>query len=461
MFHTIYLSLSTLDKPTAHVTKRIATIVIYSMLGFILPDRVNVSLLESKSTDDYVIRLEVHGYMKWAMTANEVSKLPKNLQRIRWVIRLYSLYAKPTLITTEYQDTAPLYKASEDGAIDFNLDRVTHNESINKMQLIMADMNIVAPRKEPSYLLNECEVLMIDCGMTNQSLESTIIIQKIKCINIPKPDNNDPSNLAKTILTYSGLIASVVGLLVSIKVHRKAVMHKSVPGSNVENISVSLLITNIMFMVGIGANDFHEVCYAVGIILHYLWLSVFSFKTIALLYITHNLIQMMVKDSHPLLQSTAFFTFVGVSLPLLFLIPAVVMDFFGPLDLNYSGSICFPTGFPANIFFVSIPIGISVVVNLSCLLTVAIFITKQSYDTRNVRKSTSLEFIPVFSRISVVTGFFWISGLIGAVYASETSEYLFIIFCSFQGVFVTIANLSTKTLSRNLRKSSGKTKETK
>lgn len=460
MSHTFLFVLSTHSKPTNLFAKRIAILVTYSMSGFFITKSIKISVLEMNTSDtQYALRLDVDGLSSRTATSSGVSDIPTYFEKAHWILRLYTLYGEVTLVNSTTLNES-LYMPTDSFSFNFNLTRITQNESIVNIKNKMAESNIFTSRRVPHYLLHECQIFLIDCGLANESLDSTIIVQNVKCINIGQP-YEEASNLAKTILTYSGMVTSVVGLIVSIRVHRKAVMHKSVPGSNVENISVSLLTTNVMFMIGIGANDEQTVCYVVGVILHYLWMVVFSFKTIALLYITHNLVQMMVKDSNPLLQRTGFFTALGLSLPMLFLIPSVIIDFYGPIDLEYNGRVCFPTGYPANILFVSIPIGLSVIINISCFLTVAFVITKQSFETRNLRKSSSLEFVPVFSRISVVTGFFWITGLIGAVYASDVSEYFFIIFCSFQGLFVTIANLSTKTLSRNLRNSSGKTKETK
>jgi hypothetical protein len=55
-------------------------------------------------------------------------------------------------------------------------------------------------------------------------------------------------------------------------------MTYTIPGSNLENISISLLLFNCLFVFGVGASDIKEVCFVIGVILHHLWLSVFCYS---------------------------------------------------------------------------------------------------------------------------------------------------------------------------------------
>jgi hypothetical protein len=51
-------------------------------------------------------------------------------------------------------------------------------------------------------------------------------------------------------------------------------MTSTIPGSNLENISISLLMSKCLFIFGVGASDIREVCFVIGVVLHHLWLSV-------------------------------------------------------------------------------------------------------------------------------------------------------------------------------------------
>jgi hypothetical protein len=45
----------------------------------------------------------------------------------------------------------------------------------------------------------------------------------------------------------------------------KLALTKSTPGNNLENLFVALGLSNVLFMIGIGANDYETVCYILGI----------------------------------------------------------------------------------------------------------------------------------------------------------------------------------------------------
>ena len=66
-------------------------------------------------------------------------------------------------------------------------------------------------------------------------------------------------------------------------------MTSAIPGSNLETTSISLLLSNVLFMFGVGASDIKEVCFVIGVILHHLWLSVFYFMSMATLCLIINL----------------------------------------------------------------------------------------------------------------------------------------------------------------------------
>ncbi|CAC5410073.1 unnamed protein product [Mytilus coruscus] len=86
------------------------------------------------------------------------------------------------------------------------------------------------------------------------------------------------------------------------------------------------------------------------------------------------------------------------------------------------------------------------------VITYTVVITKQSLGIRDIRRSNSFQYLPVFVRISLVTGMLWITGLLGAIIQNELMEYLFVICCSFQGLLIAVGNLTTKRIYRELRK---------
>jgi hypothetical protein len=69
---------------------------------------------------------------------------------------------------------------------------------------------------------------------------------------------DSPSTVA-TFVTYIGVCLSVFFLVVSITVNKKIGLTRSVPGKNHENLSIALILSHILFVTGIGANDYQVV----------------------------------------------------------------------------------------------------------------------------------------------------------------------------------------------------------
>ncbi|CAC5403892.1 unnamed protein product [Mytilus coruscus] len=303
-----------------------------------------------------------------------------------------------------------------------------------------------------------CAKSIIECEITSDTENPRTVIKEFTCVDfIQQQPTFASTDINMNVITYTGMGISVIALTASIIVYRRLGLHSSIPGSNVENLTIALLITDIIFMLGIGANDLSLVCYSIGVALHYLWLLVFSFKCIALIQMCHNLTEMSLiagDIGEGMFSKKPLFTLLGLLLPFLFVVPAVLIDLLEVqgVSIDYSGSVCFPTGYPGNLIFVSAPIGLAVVINITCFLCIAVVIAKQSLGIRHIRRSNSFQFLPVFVRMSLVTGMLWISGLLGAIIQNEVMEYFFVICFSFQGLLIAFGKLTTKRIYRELRK---------
>ncbi|CAC5372940.1 unnamed protein product [Mytilus coruscus] len=336
--------------------------------------------------------------------------------------------------------------------------RLQPEEVLNKREIETKTENLNIDIKG-NFNAKLCDKTIIVCDINDGNRDKELIVKEITCIDFTQRSPTTPNamDVSMKVMTYTGMGISVIALTVSVIIHRRLGMHISIPGSNVENLSVALLFSDISFLIGVGANDYYLVCYGVGIILHYLWLLVFSFKSIALIHMCYTITQMSTSNSYAhgeTQNKKRLFTFLGLFLPVMIVAPAFVIDMgeVPGFNLDYSGSICFPTGYPANLIFVSIPIGLSVIINITCLICIAGFIAKQSFELQHVRKSNSFQHIQVFARISVVTGMLWTTGLIGAIVQTEFMEYVFVVCCSIQGLLIGIANLTTKRVYRALWK---------
>ena len=315
-----------------------------------------------------------------------------------------------------------------------------------RFKIINAQFDPYAPR-----LVKICEDIIVHAMRSNTSVISMTSIECNDGVNLPLSDNN----FIRAIITNICFFVSMVSLLVLIVVYRKIGMTSTIPGSNLENISISLLLSDCLFMFGVGASDIREVCFVIGLILHHLWLSVFYFMSMATLCIVINLTKLRSNDQNihsNLKNKKRCLALGGFVVPCMFVCPAVLLDIYGDayLSSGYGKQPCFPHIFPANLIFFSGPVLLSITINFVCLLRIIGNICILSHEIGNISMSTPHTHAKVYLRIFALSGFLWITGIMAAILESEWLDYVFTLLCGLQGFFVSLASLTTKQVVRKV-----------
>ncbi|VDI71518.1 Hypothetical predicted protein [Mytilus galloprovincialis] len=250
------------------------------------------------------------------------------------------------------------------------------------------------------------------------------------------------------IMTYICFSVSIISLFVLIVFNRKKDLYASIPGSNLENLSISLLLSNLLFILGIGASSRPRLCYAVGVTLHFLWLTVFAFMSIAVVYIMSNLLAIKSRREVPkrdLARKRRHMTVIGMLIPLLIVLSAIVIDQTGPENwsLGYGGAVCFPNRYPSNVVLFSGPVVLSVGIDFVCLTYIISQICRVRLELRHLRKLNLYKDAQIYLRVVALSGVFWTTGIISAIYELQWLDFLFTILCGLQGFFVAVANINT------------------
>ncbi|XP_063424719.1 uncharacterized protein LOC134708227 [Mytilus trossulus] len=257
------------------------------------------------------------------------------------------------------------------------------------------------------------------------------------------------------IMTYICFSVSIISLVVLIVFNRKQDFYASIPGSNLENLSISLLLSNLLFTLGIGASSIPGLCYVVGVTLHFLWLTVFAFMSIAVVYIMSNLLAIKSRREVPkrdLVRKRRHITVIGILIPLLIVVPGIVIDQTGPeyWSLGYGGAVCFPNRYPSNVVLFSGPAVLSVGIDFVCLTYIISQMCRVRLELRHIRKLNLYKDAQIYLRIVALSGVFWTTGIIAAIYEMQWLDVLFTILCGLQGFFVAVANINTSRV-QNLK----------
>ncbi|VDI81068.1 Hypothetical predicted protein [Mytilus galloprovincialis] len=146
----------------------------------------------------------------------------------------------------------------------------THNFPLESLKTFPSENGIVGINQIDDW---RCDEVYIQVQFVGEELH----VQKMRCLTTFNLNSQTISgNLISGIITYVSFSVSAIALCVLIIVNRQLNMITSIPISNIENISVSIMLSNILFMVGIGASEKKSaMCYVIGVILHYLLLCVY------------------------------------------------------------------------------------------------------------------------------------------------------------------------------------------
>jgi hypothetical protein len=167
----------------------------------------------------------------------------------------------------------------------------------------------------------------LDVIVNGLVVNQTLFLQTVTCMEFLEHDQLVPPNdIVLTIITYTGCSISASVLLISIIISRKLGLTKSTPGNNLEHLCVTLGLSNVLFMIGIGANDYQILCYILGILLHYIRLVAFAFMSISVVYICKTPTQTVAhkhSNDGSVFKSKCLFICFDMFLPIMFVFPSV------------------------------------------------------------------------------------------------------------------------------------------
>ena len=379
------------------------------------------------------------------MTGSEVLSFKKKLENFKWKTHIFLQSSnKSIFINTEKN----LEHQDKETVLIWRYDNSIALQSMLKQE--MTSYNVKMTDMVRNHV---CLDVIVNGLVVNQ----TLFVQTVTCMEFLEHDKLVPPNdIVLPIITYTGCSISAIALLISIIISRKLALTKSTPGNNLENLYVALGLSNVLFMIGIGANDYQTVCYILGILLHYPWLVAFAFMSISVVYMCNTLTQTVAHvqcDDGNVLKGKWLFTCLGLFLPLMFVFPSVLLDFFRVpyFSAKYSGSVCLATGYLSNLVFVSGPITLSIVLNTIALIRIIIYLTRNSITMSHVRKTNSFKEGQVYLRICVLSGVVWIMGILGACFQSTIIDYVFIVLCSLQGLCVFVSQMTTRSIKKEIR----------
>ena len=245
-------------------------------------------------------------------------------------------------------------------------------------------------------------------------------------------------DFGEIILTYTCYGFSCTCLMIAIPLHACTPSWNTVAGKNVHFLMLSFLLSNIAFLFGIQTSD-EGLCFWNSVFIQYFFLCDFSWMAVCLIHLTYMLYSLN-QITGLRVKTVLLFALAGFGVPLLIVVTSVLLDRYGTTytDVGYvDNNICFPRRYPMNMFVFLGPVALAMIINIICLVIVAVIVHRSNKGTNGSSTKEYHWYIPLFIRLSVVSGLSWAFGYLAEATGVAVFRYCFIVFGGLQGAMIT------------------------
>ena len=258
-------------------------------------------------------------------------------------------------------------------------------------------------------------------------------------------------------LTYIGCSLSVLGAIAVLLTYSIFSELQTFPGLVLMNLCVAIFANNLVFIIGGPVIQYYplkEICSTLAILLHYFylsqfsWMSIFSFETMKNLYQARRLVKYSRQGKYKYL---AMYLAMGWILPLLIITITIIVNFTTEglvlYGVNSQGQIadnCWINHYQSFIIAFVLPLVLSLSCNLVLFVITTFLLCRAYKDQSKVHKSNIFTMIRVWLAIFTITGLTWIFGFFAIFQEVNWMWYLFVIFNSTQGFSIFLTFIFTK-----------------
>ena len=254
------------------------------------------------------------------------------------------------------------------------------------------------------------------------------------------------------IATLVGFSISILWLLILLITYALFKELRTVPGMNLMNLSLSLLVSHSLWLFGTGHEEITTLCKVVAILEHYLILVSFLAMSAISYHSCFVFSQPFVAPNTKERQQTfvRYSTVVWFG-PAIFVAVCIVLDETGKFAVAY-GTKCWLGTRDSKLYLFLLPIGLLLLFNVFAFIRTAAILSRHQNGLDILQKKRRKNLL-ICIKLSTLVGFPWIFPFFGVFFPKVVVlEYLFVIFACLQGFCIGMAFLCNKKIL-NLYKS--------
>ena len=220
---------------------------------------------------------------------------------------------------------------------------------------------------------------------------------------------------------------------------------RTVPGMNLMNLSSSMLLSHLLWLVGTGRFTGTTACKGFAIVEHYL----FKVSFLAMSVISYHSCYVFSQPFAGRVANNSYRRFVKYSV-FVWLTPAVFVAICVALDetetfLVHYGTDCWMGNADAKLYLFLLPLAVLLLYNIVSFIRTAVRLHRHDKNREALQRNQGRQNLIICTKLATLVGFPWLFAFIGIMFPDEeVFEYLFVVFACLQGLYIGMAFLFTK-----------------
>ncbi len=253
------------------------------------------------------------------------------------------------------------------------------------------------------------------------------------------------TSYALQILTVIGFSISIICLILLLITYGLFQELRTVPGMNLMNLSFSMLLSHLLWLIGTRHFTGTTACKVFAILEHYLFQVSFLAMSVISYHSWYVFSQPFAgtvanKSSRRFIKYSAFVWLV----PAIFVAICVTLDKTGTFLVDYETN-CWLGNVDAKLYLFLLPLALLLVYNIFTFIRTAVSLYRHDQNRQALQRKEGKQNLLICTKLATLVGFPWLFAFIGIMFPDvEAFEYLFVVFACLQGLYIGMAFLFNK-----------------
>ena len=262
------------------------------------------------------------------------------------------------------------------------------------------------------------------------------------CLPFKQIFNTTDTGYPLRILTQICFIISILFLFILLLTYWMFNELRTLPGLNLMSLSVSVLLSQVIWLVGTAHFINTKTCEVLGIIEHYLFLVTFMAMSVISYHSCVIFSRPLDRSSNNIPAQFVKYSSIAWISPAIFIALCVTWDQTQATFYIY-GTTCWLSTRIAMLYLFILPVEVILLFNIVIIIKTALVLCYNN-DTEILRRDRKQNLIAC-AKLTTLVGFPWLFAFFGVIFPdAEAFEYLFVVFACLQGFYMGVAFVCNK-----------------